>query len=254
MFRIAEVQIGESGPKARPMHPDWVRAVSGALLPVQDSRSAEDFNLNSSQKAGCIRRFPASHSCHARRPEYISSAAVVCERPAASRAARTRSGEGDAAGFPRRLLFGWLDTEFARSQRIVARPHPACLAGFRDSRNLFIRVTNKKLTIFLVETIDKMTGGFQELTSRHVDAVLEQLKGLIAGHHSSSPWPQVPRRGVVGDYDSHYTRNACICNNRSSARSQPLVAAKAARRASQMIWNDHCETRRRETGTLRIFE
>lgn len=53
---------------------------------------------NSSHSPGCIRRFPASHSCHARIVEWIRVAASVCVSPAASRAARTCSGAGLADG------------------------------------------------------------------------------------------------------------------------------------------------------------
>ena len=36
---------------------------------------------NSSQKAGCMRRLPASHSCHPRSVQWIRAAAAVCESP-----------------------------------------------------------------------------------------------------------------------------------------------------------------------------
>ena len=63
---------------------------------------------NNSQNAGCILRFPASHSCQPRRVQWMSAAAAVCEIPAASRAARTCAGSGFRAGLPARLRFGWL--------------------------------------------------------------------------------------------------------------------------------------------------
>lgn len=62
---------------------------------------------NNSQNAGCILRFPASHSCHPRRVQWMRAAAAVCESPAASRAARTSSGVGFRAGLPARLRLGW---------------------------------------------------------------------------------------------------------------------------------------------------
>lgn len=63
---------------------------------------------NNSQNAGCMRRSPASHCCQVRQVVCRSSAAVVCESPAASRAARTSSGVGFRAGLPARLRLGWL--------------------------------------------------------------------------------------------------------------------------------------------------
>lgn len=63
---------------------------------------------NNSQNAGCILRLPVSHSCQPRIVQWMSAAAAVCESPTASRAARTCSGRGFAAGhFSPRL--GWLD-------------------------------------------------------------------------------------------------------------------------------------------------
>lgn len=67
---------------------------------------------NNSQNAGCMRRFPASHSCQPRKVQWMRAAAPVCESPAASRAARTSSGVGFRAGLPARLRFGCLGTEF----------------------------------------------------------------------------------------------------------------------------------------------
>lgn len=62
---------------------------------------------NSSQKAGCIRRSPASHCCQVRQVVCTSAPAAVCESPAASRAALTSSGAGLDEG-PFGPLFGWL--------------------------------------------------------------------------------------------------------------------------------------------------
>lgn len=67
---------------------------------------------NNSQNAGCILRLPASHSCHPRMVQWMSSAAAVCESPAASRAARTSSGVGFRAALPARLRLGWLVVKF----------------------------------------------------------------------------------------------------------------------------------------------
>lgn len=65
----------------------------------------------SSHSPGCMRRLPASHSCHPRRVQLISAAAAVCESPAASRAARTSAGAGFAEG-PFGPRFGWLGIYF----------------------------------------------------------------------------------------------------------------------------------------------
>lgn len=64
---------------------------------------------NSSHSPGCMRAFPASQSCQVRRVEWIRPAAAVCDRPAASRAARTSSGAGLEEG-PFGPRFGWLAT------------------------------------------------------------------------------------------------------------------------------------------------
>ena len=64
-------------------------------------------SLKSSQSPGCMRRLPASYSCHARMVPWISAAAAVCVSPAASRAARIASGAGLAEG-PFGPRFGWV--------------------------------------------------------------------------------------------------------------------------------------------------
>ena len=68
--------------------------------------------LNNSQKAGCIRRSPASHCCQVRQVVCTSSAATVCDKPAASLAARTSAGVGLRDGEPPRERFGWLLIDF----------------------------------------------------------------------------------------------------------------------------------------------
>lgn len=65
-------------------------------------------SLNNSQKAGCMRRSPASHCCQVRQVVCTSAPAAVCERPAASRAARISSGVGLRAAEAARERFGWL--------------------------------------------------------------------------------------------------------------------------------------------------
>ena len=67
---------------------------------------------NSSQKAGCMRRWlrspaGASHCCHERVLVCTTAAAAAWVSPAASRAARTCSGVGFAEG-PFGPRFGWL--------------------------------------------------------------------------------------------------------------------------------------------------
>ena len=63
--------------------------------------------LNNSQNAGCMRRSPASHCCHTRQVVCTRAPASVCERPAASRAARISCGAGFEEG-PFGPRFGWL--------------------------------------------------------------------------------------------------------------------------------------------------
>lgn len=63
---------------------------------------------NNSQKAGCMRRSPASHCCQVRQVVCTVAPAAVCDRPAASRAARISSGVGLRAAEAARERFGWL--------------------------------------------------------------------------------------------------------------------------------------------------
>lgn len=62
---------------------------------------------NNSQKAGCMRRSPASHCCQVRQVVCTVAPAAVCDRPAASRAARISSGVGLRAAEAARERFGW---------------------------------------------------------------------------------------------------------------------------------------------------
>ena len=57
-------------------------------------RSAPVLTRNASHSWGCIARRPASHSCHARSPEYTRAPAWVWVRPAPSRADRMSAGVG----------------------------------------------------------------------------------------------------------------------------------------------------------------
>lgn len=68
--------------------------------------SVADLMRNSSQKAGCMRRSPASHCCHVRTVVCTSAPAAVCDRLAASRAERISAGSGLAEG-PFGPRFGW---------------------------------------------------------------------------------------------------------------------------------------------------
>ena len=70
-----------------------------------------DLMRNSSQKAGCMRRSPASHCCQVRHGECTSAPAAVCVKPAASRAARISAGSGLEEG-PCGPRFGWLLIDF----------------------------------------------------------------------------------------------------------------------------------------------
>lgn len=74
---------------------------------------------NNSQKAGCMRRSPASHCCQVRQVVCTSTPAAVCDRPAASRAARTSAGAGFDSG-PFGPRFGWLDMRAAHVDDVVA--------------------------------------------------------------------------------------------------------------------------------------
>ena len=88
---------------------------------------------NSSQNAGCIRRSPASHCCQVRQVVCTSTPAAVCDKPAASRAARTSAGAGFDSG-PFGPRFGWLGIpEEANEFAIGFREAIACTLHSTDS-------------------------------------------------------------------------------------------------------------------------
>jgi hypothetical protein len=68
------------------------------------------FMQKSSNKPGCIRCLPSSHSCHRRSVERTSNAAAFCVSPAFLRPARMSSGSGFEKG-PFGPLLGWLISE-----------------------------------------------------------------------------------------------------------------------------------------------
>lgn len=70
---------------------------------------------NNSQKAECMRRSPASHCCHVRQVVCTSAPASVCDKPAASRAARMSAGAGFEEG-PFGPRFGWLPISEERAE------------------------------------------------------------------------------------------------------------------------------------------
>ena len=144
---------------------------------------------SNSQKAGCILRFPASHSCHPRRVQWISAAADVCESPAASRAARTCSGKGFAAG-PFGPRFGWFAILCSLGAKFLVKllDQAIVVAG---AENIFKRFFDRRSVCNVGE--DSCGDG-------GVDLVHFLLLPLF-----------LPRRGGLrcATHELNYTRNAC---------------------------------------------
>lgn len=191
---------------------------------------------NSSQNAGCIRRLPSSHPCQPRSVQWMSAAAAVCESPAASRAARTCSGDGLDEGLADPRL-GWLDiwSPFTQSNlnpsglknfTLGRKPHPYISVAsryvarherpiWRHYRNLggqfsgsFHCRVNSTCRIILLRTKNNSIG-------------IEHNNLRDRGNCHFYLQPLFPRRGVVHP-QFQYTRNAdirngCIKNFRRTA-------------------------------------
>ena len=172
---------------------------------------------NNSQNAGCIRRFPASHSCQPRRVQWISAAAAVCESPAASLAARISAGKGFAEVLfsPR---FGWLDT--AKSNLPATHPVKAIIFNWHDGFIVDLKFGDVKL----------FDNGFDALLTRFGGELFNEGAGFFArgfvvkdfnegfedfglGHFRLQPL--IPRRGGLrcATHELNYTRIACNCKS-----------------------------------------
>ena len=168
---------------------------------------------NNSQKAGCMRRFPASHSCQPRSVQWIRAAAAVCESPAVSRAARTCSGEGFAEGLfsPRFGCDGilGLDNAHANRQRYSV--------GFTAVGDVAAQGVGSHLRLVHGVTL---TGAFAD--DEKLSAVGITLAGSPSGcgidggdgfdsccHFRLQPL--IPRRGGLrcATHELNYTRIAC---------------------------------------------
>lgn len=154
---------------------------------------------NSSHRPGCMRRFPASHSCQPRRVQWMSAAAAVCESPAVSRAALISAGEGLAEG-PFGPRFGWLLNEF--SDRLVA-PDRGFVEDFCThsgaSVDRVIPAEHQQIVLLAVERPAGFFSRLDELLFRGFDGVHFLLQPLF------------PRRGGQqrAAHELNYTRIAC---------------------------------------------
>ena len=161
---------------------------------------------NSSQSPGCMRRFPASHSCHPRSVQWMSAAAAVCESPAASRAARTSAGSGFAEG-PFGPRFGWLGTvgslEHTGSVTMAFMPHDllAFLVG-ADFVEAAIPVVLSQHCFDRFGVLNDTAGAEQG-----------DFGGIGSGHFHLLPL--IPRRGGQqrAVHELKYTRIACNRKN-----------------------------------------
>ena len=158
---------------------------------------------NNSQRPGCMRLLPASHSCHPRRVQWMSAAAAVCESPAASRAAVTSAGSGFAEG-PFGPRFGWLGTvgslEHASGVAMAFMPHD--LLAFLVCAD------------FVKAAVPVVLGKhrFDRFCVLNDAAGAEQgdFGGIGGGHFHLLPL--IPRRGGQqrAGHELNYTRIACM--------------------------------------------
>ncbi len=158
---------------------------------------------NSSHNPGCMRRLPASHSCQPRRVQWMSAAAAVCDRPAASRAARTSAGSGFAEG-PFGPRFGWLGIDLA-----------AALVGIAEEGNAEVFPAFFGGNLLCLDTSG--TVGFC-LERVALLGVRTKLGGFVVGGIGDGHFqvlPQYPRRGGQqrAAHEVNYTRIACSCKN-----------------------------------------
>lgn len=175
---------------------------------------------NSCQRPGCMRRFPASHSCHPRRVQWMSAAAAVCESPAASRAARISVGAGFLAGLPARLRFGW----FAMMRCLSGSERTGLLAAndcsdFIQQGNgisaVIVRNAREVVALDLelsAVPVDVTEGGFSkmrfDLSNGSGGNFVSDLNG---GHFQLLPLSPEARLWRIHNLNN--TRIACNCKN-----------------------------------------
>lgn len=172
---------------------------------------------NSSHRPGCMRRLPASHSCHPRRVQWMSAAAAVCDKPEASRAALISAGAGLAEG-PFDPRFGWLDTP----KSLLPAPHPEEAVVFNRRDGFVVDFEFGDAQLF--------NDGFHALLARFGGQLFDEGASLFAGsfvvkdfnegfedfglgHFSLQPL--FPRRGgqQCAVHELNNTRTACNCKN-----------------------------------------
>lgn len=181
---------------------------------------------HNSQKAGCMRRLPASHSCHPRSVQWMSAAASVCESPAASRAARTSAGAGFAAG-PFGPRFGWLLIDFdffgieagitdAEGFRMAGESVPALDldAGVVSFGKLKLGISGPSAQHFGREVIAAKPVMRTEEFGDFVESDLVNCAVGVGGHFLLQPL-FFPRRGGLrcATHELNYIRNACNVKN-----------------------------------------
>ena len=184
---------------------------------------------NSSHRPGCMRRFPASHSCHPRRVQWMRAAAAVCESPATSRADRTSSGVGFRAGLPARLRFGCLGIEAIEPAASggacaaccnvgntrcgeTSKPGTAVRAICRDGIKNLATITTDTDNVepFFALSVGVIVGDLAESEAVFLVDNVEGVGFIGDGHFGLLP---LISRGAVEAtaYGSNYTRIACIC-------------------------------------------
>lgn len=161
---------------------------------------------NSSQRPGCMRRLPASHSCQPRSVQCISAAAAVCDSPAASRAARTSADAGFAEG-PFGPRFGWLGIGDANFEGVASGRYVGVVATIQRGDGL----TNHA---FAANDRARNEAVFAGLGLRDLGAVIATgavANGDFGGGHFVSPVAPIPRRGGQqrAAHELNYTRIAC---------------------------------------------
>lgn len=150
--------------------------------------------LNSSQKAGCMRRSPASHCCQVRQVVCTNSAAAVCDKPDAALVARTSAGVGLRDGEPSRARFGWLliDFDFFRLDGDAVQ-----LLGFSISQGVKLSLNPVAVEAIAVAASDVIDTTNNGVSIRCADGCAAQLMSNEVGGGGSHVilQPLFPRRG-----------------------------------------------------------
>ena len=189
---------------------------------------------NNSQRAGCIRAFPASQSCQVRRVECMSAAAAVCESPEASRAARISSGAGLRDGEPPRDLFGWLVISLGQGKlpslkvekSVVFDRANGVVGNFDIGDVQFGNASRDPVVAFGADLVGNLLNECAGFFARGF--VVEGFGGDFEVFDGVHLWlqPLFPRRGGLqcATHELNYTRNPCNSKNYFYKFSEAMIS------------------------------